>query len=401
MTDSYDVVVVGGGVNGVGVVQAAAAAGYSCLLLEKNAQLAEETSSRSSKLIHGGLRYLENLEFSLVRESLQERALLLNIAPELVHLEKFNIPVYSDTNRSTLALHAGLGLYALLSGFAEQSFYHQLKPADYSGLDGLKQEGLKAVFQYYDAQTDDAALTRAVMASALTLGAECIFDASFKGAAINDDYVTIDYETGSTIKTVHARALVNASGPWVEEINRLIEPVTPMTPPDLVQGTHLVVPRHIHQAYYLEAPQDKRAIFLLPWKKHALLGTTEQIYHGDPAKVTALNQEKQYLLDVYHHYFPSHDMTILDVMTGCRVLPATDDSVFKRSRETVFHTDNQHSPKMVAIIGGKLTVYRKTADKVMQLLSSGLPSRKRMADTASLHLKPVDKLSRSSSDNPV
>lgn len=391
-TEKYDVVIIGGGINGVGVAQAAAAMGYSTLLLEKHSQLAMETSSRSSKLIHGGLRYLESFEFSLVRESLKERELLLKLAPELVHLQKFNIPVYNDTQRSALTLHLGLSFYALLAGLHKQHFYHQLKPQHWHTLDGLQTKNLKTVFQYNDAQTDDVALTRAVMASALSLGAEYQCDAEFIRADIDKNHVIVQYHQSAITKTVNASVLINASGPWMYQVNQQIYPQTKIAKPDLVQGTHLVVKNPVSQAYYLEAPQDKRAVFLLPWKSHALLGTTEHLYHDDPAKVHMLDNEKAYLLEVYDYFFPTHEKDIVQTMTGCRVLPAAGNALFKRSRETHFEVNHTVQPRILSIVGGKLTVYRQTANKVMNIIRRTLPEKTAIADTASLKLTPVDSL---------
>ena len=389
-TEKYDVVIIGGGINGVGVAQAAAAMGYSTLLLEKNSQLAMETSSRSSKLIHGGLRYLESFEFSLVRESLKERELLLKLAPELVHLQKFNIPVYKESQRSALTMHIGLSFYALLAGLGKQHFYHQLKARDWQNLDGLQTKNLKSVFQYYDAQTDDIALTCSVMASAVSLGAEYQCDAKFIQANIQKNNVSVQYLQNKLSKTVNASILINASGPWVYNINKQIHPHTIIQKPDLVQGTHLVIKKPVTQAYYMEAPQDKRAVFLLPWKSHALLGTTEHLYEQDPANVHMLEKEKDYLLEVYDYFFPTHEKSILQSMTGCRVLPSAGKTLFKRSRETHFEIDNTVQPRVLSIVGGKLTVYRQTANKVMNIFRQTLPEKTAVANTESLKLSPVD-----------
>lgn len=386
----YDVVIIGGGINGVGVAQAAAAMGYNTLLLEKNSQLAMETSSCSSKLIHGGLRYLESFEFSLVHESLKERELLLKLAPDLVHLQKFNIPVYKNSKRSALTMHLGLSLYALLAGLHKQHFYHQLPWRHWGKLDGLQTDNLKTVFQYYDAQTDDAALTRSVMASAISLGAEHQCNAKFIQADIRKNNVCIEYQQNGISKTVNAAVVVNASGPWVYQVNQCIFPQTVINKPDLVQGTHLVMRAPVHQAYYLEAPEDNRTVFLLPWKKHALLGTTEHLYQDDPANMHILEKEKNYLLDIYDYFFPTHEKIILQTMTGCRVLPATGNSLFKRSRETHFEINNDIQPRVLSIVGGKLTVYRQTANKVMKILLQTLPETTAYADTANLKLTPVD-----------
>ena len=390
--DRYDIVIIGSGINGAGVAQAAAAMGYRSLLLEKNAHPGLETSSRSSKLIHGGLRYLESFDLALVRESLHERELLLRLAPDLVSLQRVNIPVYSHTSRSRLALHAGLSLYALLSGLQKHSFYHQLKPSCWEQLEGLTTKDLKTVFQYQDAQTDDQALTRAVLASAIALGAEYQCNAEMLQAETSEHQVMIRYRHKQTEKEVSSRVLVNASGPWLYAVNQCISPQPDMQQPELVQGAHLVLNKKIQQAFYMEAPQDRRAVFLLPWKGHALLGTTEQVYQGNPAEVTVLKQEKNYLLDLYHHYFPAGDTEVIAEMAGLRVLPASATEIFKRSRDIVLITDRSQKPRVVSMLGGKLTVYRNNASRVMQCLLPSLPASRPLADTAKLILSPVERL---------
>ena len=172
MTERYDIVVVGGGIHGAGMAQAAACGGYSVLLLEQS----------STKLSHCGLRYLEGLDFGLVRESLSERAILLKIAPELVHLKPFFIPVYPETSRRPLTLRAGLGLYAVLGGLSRENRFRKLARSEWTSLDGLKHDRLQAVFQYHDAQTNDTELTRAVMQSAIEYGAELRCPAEFLSA---------------------------------------------------------------------------------------------------------------------------------------------------------------------------------------------------------------------------
>ena len=213
----YDVVIVGGGIHGAGVLQAAAAAGHSALLIERLG-LASGTSSRSSKLIHGGLRYLESGQFALVRESLRERAILLRIAAELVELKPFFIPVYRETRRRPWVLKLGLWIYALLGGFDASSRFGTVPKREWPSLDGLETHGLEAVIRYQDAQTDDMLLTRAVVQSALSLGAELAMPARFTGAALADDGVTVDYSQGNSAVQCWARVLVNAAGPWAREV---------------------------------------------------------------------------------------------------------------------------------------------------------------------------------------
>src|SRR5258706_7190339 len=186
----YDVVVVGGGIHGAGVLQAAAAAGHSALLIERLG-FASGTSSRSSKLIHGGLRYLESGQFALVRESLRERAIHLRIAAELVELKPFYIPVYRDTRRRPWQLKIGLWVYALLGGFDAATRFGSVPKREWPQLDGLKTRDLDAVIRYHDAQTNDALLTRAVAKSALGLGAELAMPAKYIRGILHDDHATV------------------------------------------------------------------------------------------------------------------------------------------------------------------------------------------------------------------
>src|SRR5271155_5895005 len=188
----YDVIIIGGGIHGAGVLQAAAAAGHSALLMERLG-LASGTSSRSSKLIHGGLRYLESGQFALVRESLRERAIHLRIAAELVELKPFFIPVYRDTRRRPWQLKIGLWIYALLGGFDAATRFGSVPKSEWPQLDGLKTKDLDAVVRYHDAQTNDSLLTRAVVQSALSMGAELAMPATFSKALLDENGVTVSY----------------------------------------------------------------------------------------------------------------------------------------------------------------------------------------------------------------
>jgi glycerol-3-phosphate dehydrogenase len=389
MAEHYDVVVIGAGIHGAGVAQAATCRGHSVLVLEKTG-IAAGTSSRSSKLIHGGLRYLEGHDYGLVRESLRERSILLRIAPDLVRLQPFSIPVYADTSRHPLTLRAGLLLYALLGGLNRTSRFRKLPRREWEHLDGLKTQGLRSVFQYHDAQTDDVELTRAVMQSATELGAGLVCPAEFRCASIGPQGCEIAYQSGDSVRHCSATVTVNAAGPWVGNVAACISPQPPRVAAELIQGSHLVMQDGLASGcYYLEAPQDRRAIFLLPWGRHSLLGTTERIYHGEPAAVAVLPEEESYLLEVLQHYFPGHSQQVVSRFAGLRVLPASTGAAFRRSRETRLIVDNERQPRLVSIYGGKLTGYRATADKVMRRLEAVLPHCRVIADTATLRLRPA------------
>ncbi|MEW6331182.1 MAG: FAD-dependent oxidoreductase [Pseudomonadota bacterium] len=385
---TYDVVIVGGGIHGVGVAQAAAAAGHSALLLERQ-ELAHGTSSRSSKLIHGGLRYLESAQFGLVRESLREREILLRIAPGLVRRMPFYIPVYATTRRAPWMIRAGLSLYAVLGGLTRDTCFESVPRADWERLDGLDTRGLRAVFRYEDAQTDDALLTRAVMRSAQALGAELRCPANFLSAVRSGNGYKVQYLDRDGEQTCRALTLVNAAGPWVNTVLDRVTPRPPVLTVELIQGAHILIEGETrHGIYYVEAPGDGRAVFVMPWKGQTLVGTTETAFSGDPGSVRVLPQEISYLQETLQHYFPHHHGRLLDSFAGLRVLPQGPGTVFHRSRETVLHPDDAEAPRLVSIYGGKLTGYRATAAWVMRRLRKSLPARTPVADTAQLGLSP-------------
>ncbi|ABI60004.1 FAD-dependent oxidoreductase [Nitrosomonas eutropha] len=386
-TNHYDLIIVGGGIQGVAVAQAAAARGYSVLVLEK-AALAAGTSSRSSKLIHGGLRYLESGQFGLVRESLKERAELLRLAPSLVRLQPFYLPIYHQTSRDSLTIRAGLSLYALLAGFGKGAGFCSIPRRKWGELDGLSTRGLKHVFQYWDAQTDDQTLTQAMMHSASSLGAELRCPAEFTHARIFGDTCEIEFLENNQPYQCTASVLINAAGPWINQVAERISPPPPTYPVELVQGTHLVLNGRLNMGcYYLESPQDQRAIFALPWKEHILLGTTETVFKGEPEKASPLITEEVYLLGCFRYYFPDHYITIRERFAGLRVLPESGSLPFNRSREIHLQCDHPKYPRVVGIYGGKLTVCRATARKVLHTLRLSLPVRIPRADISQLSLE--------------
>jgi glycerol-3-phosphate dehydrogenase len=323
---------------------------------------------------------------------LRERAIHLRIAPELVELKPFFIPVYRDTRRRPWQLKFGLWIYALLGGFHAATRFGSVPRSAWSSLDGLKTEGLDAVIRYHDAQTNDALLTRAVINSALELGAELVMPASFEAAALDDDAVTVTYTTPQATVQCRTRVLINAAGPWAKQVARAVTPAIPIPDVALVQGTHIVIAFAVTAGiYYVESPTDGRAVFVMPWHGATLIGTTETPYAGEPDRVHPLPQEEEYLLAVVRHYFPALGaLTRADIterFAGLRVLPAATQAAFDRSRETIFTTDRDVCPRVLCIYGGKLTGWRAAATHVMQRINSSLPARVRQAATDQLILR--------------
>lgn len=384
----FDLVVLGAGIQGAGVAQAAAANGWRVLVIEKQAQAAMGTSSKSSKLIHGGLRYLETFQLKLVRECLKEKALLCKLAPDLVKPARFIIPVYANYKRSPIWIQLGLILYNLLA-WPTKTVRGRYPKKAWQEHHLLRQQELQAIFEYEDAQTDDAALTRAVLSSAQKLMTKVRFNCGIKSIDVQvAGGFHINLQNGELIRT---RVVVNATGPWVNITAQLVQGVkAPELPIELVQGSHIILRREAPACcYYLESPIDGRAMFVLPWKGFTMVGTTEVTFEGDPEDCRATDAEVKYLLDAYNHFFPSlaaENADIVEKFAGLRVLPNAQTSKNKRSRDTIFLQSNT-LPGYLAVYGGKLTAYRKSAEKVIKLIQPFLPQTQNPADTSDFTLR--------------
>jgi len=356
---------------------------------------------KSSKLIHGGLRYLESAQFRLVRECLRERAILLDIAPHLVKATPFVIPVFDNTTRRGWQIAIGLSLYALLSStlFAGRSLtdnkrlsrFRVLKQSDPLLPPGLRTTALQSIYQYWDAQTDDRKLTQAVLASAIEHSATCWCPARFLNAQRENDGYRVDIEHEGTTRRVATRFLLNAAGPWINDVQQLVQPLPPILPVELVQGTHIEIDVAAPPCcLYVEAPQDRRAVFIMPWRGHTMIGTTESLHRGKADDCKPLLQEVEYLAAVYRHYFPGANFKIIDQWAGLRVLPKAQSSMFNRTRELILLPDNSSTPRLAAIYGGKLTSYRADSERIVGQLMRHLGRREQFRTTANIALPKVD-----------
>ncbi|HSM10146.1 MAG TPA: FAD-dependent oxidoreductase [Lysobacter sp.] len=373
--DAYDIVVVGGGIQGAGCAQAAAAAGYRVCMLERNAW-ASGTSSRSSKLIHGGLRYLETLQFGLVRESIAERRLLVRLAPSLVRPLPFYLPVYRHSRHRPWQVLLGLGAYSAIGGFAPLSRFRIVPEREWGDLDGLARTGLQCVFQYWDTQTDDRRLTEAVVASAQALGADVREHAQFLHATPLKDGHRVVYRHEGREQPIDCRVIVNAAGPWAADLQAHIGGAPAPQAVELVQGAHIELAGRISDAvFYVESPSDGRPLFVMPWHGNTLVGTTETAFSGDPGEARASDQEIQYLLDAVRQHFPGCDRRLVGSFAGLRVLPRTTAGFSARARDTLLQYDDERLPTLVSVHGGKLTTYRAVAERVVASVARTLGPR--------------------------
>jgi glycerol-3-phosphate dehydrogenase len=375
---TYDLVVVGGGINGAGIAADAAGRGLSVLLAEMG-DLAGATSSASSKLIHGGLRYLEHLEFRLVREALHEREVLLANAGHIVWPQRFVLP-QTPGGRSALLLRAGLFLYDHLGK-------RRRIPAS-SGLDlnrdpagrPLKPE-LARGFAYWDCRVDDARLVVLNARAAADRGAVIETRTRVEGARIVDGLWRITLKREDGAREIRARALVNAAGPWVQPVFDEIDAgiVHAREPVRLVKGSHLVVPRirGAEDAYLCQSP-DGRVVFAIPYEERfTLIGTTDIPFAGDPAAVVVSPEEEDYLLDLMRGFFSNAPSRADIVWRYAGVRPLYDESAgadpSSVTRDYRFELSAEEGrPPLLTVLGGKLTTYRRLAEHALQKLAPHL-----------------------------
>ena len=383
----FDVIIVGGGITGCGIARDAALRGLSVLLVEKD-DLASATSGASSKLAHGGLRYLEYLRFHLVSESLHEREILLRIAPHLVRPLPFLLPVYRGISRPRWKLRAGLALYDLLSGRRSLG-RHRMLPAGAVRQEEphLQEQGLLGAFRFHDAQMNDArlvlenALDAQVHGAVILTRVECrdlvVRDERIEGVVLHD---TLHGEE----TTVHAPVVVNAAGPWTARITGM-QQLSRSPEPRLSRGTHIVVPRLTRgHGILLQARQDRRIFFVLPWKGRSLVGTTEVEHTAPPEKAQPTPEEIAYLLRELANFFPetrSRGFPVLSSFAGLRTLPpGSDEELGEVSREAQIR---EEAPGLLCVLGGKFTTYRRVAADAVDRVALLLDRRDLPASTTS------------------
>lgn len=377
--EPVDVLVIGGGITGAGIARDAALRGFRTALVDKG-DFGSGTSSHSSRLVHGGIRYLEQFDFRLVREASRERRVLLTIAPHLVRPLAFLLPVYRGARVPAWKVRAGMWLYDLLATFHNVRMHRWLGPKATRRVEpSLRERDLQGAALYYDAQTDDARLVLATMRSAARAGALVANyteitallkpDGRVRGATLRD-------ELNGQVSTVRALLVANAAGPWVDDVRRLDDPrAEPLL--RLTKGVHVVVPRtrldHTH-AVTLTSPIDGRVMFVLPWHEESYIGTTDTDALGSPDDQRATAEDVVYLLRSANAFFPLARLGPQDVVAtwaGLRPLlrPAQDIAPSEASRE---HRIVESASGLLSIAGGKLTTYRVMACDMVDRVAASL-----------------------------
>lgn len=368
--EKFDVAVIGGGINGAGIAREAAMAGYRTLLVER-LDFGGGTTSRATRLIDGGLRYLEHGELGLVHESLSDREELVRTAPHLVRPLQLLIPVYAGDARPPWKIRAGLALYDALSFRKSLPRHRAIAIRDIDrAAPGLSRDGLRAAYTFYDAQVQfperlaiEAVRDFADAGGVALNHTSCVGLISpahvLRGVALRDEI------TGATFE-IETKVAVNAAGPWADEVlagsdaerhERLIGGT---------KGSHLVAewPGAPQRAIFATAKQDERPFFILPWYRYTLIGTTDVRYDGDPSSARCTADELRYLIDEATRLFPATPLTrehVLYTYSGVRPLPyapGRDESSITRSHFIVDHVKRGGPSGLLSIVGGKLTTYR-------------------------------------------
>jgi len=395
----FDVIVIGAGINGAGIARDATMRGLKVLLLDKG-DIGGGTSSWSTRLIHGGLRYLEHGEFRLVRESLRERSCLLNICPHLVRPLPLLVPVYERARRGWWTIRAGMIAYDALS-LPRKSLpsHHMLSLAEtLRQAPALNREGLRGAAVYFDAQVEFAErLVLENVLSAVAHGATVLTyaragkliveNAAVRGVEFTREFASEDRSGGPTVtegpgvarQTAYADIVINAAGPWVDQVLTGSDTDSPR----LIGGTkgsHIIVapfPGAPETAIYVEAETDGRPFFIIPWNDKYLIGTTDIRYDGDLDDVRIAGDEIDYLLRETNRVFPIARLTreqILYAYSGVRPLPYTGDKNGQSITRRHFIRAHPRLRGLISIVGGKLTTYRSLAQQTVDLLLTKLPS---------------------------
>jgi len=372
MSKVFDLFIIGGGINGAGLARDAAGRGLSVCLADKG-EIGGATSSWSTKLIHGGLRYLENYEFKLVRDSLKEREIIYKIAKPISKPIPFIIP-YVDKIRPAWLIKMGLFLYDNLGG---KTIIPKSNTLDISKkLPNILKKKYKTGFQYFDVQIDDKKLTKLNIKSAKKYKAKVLEYNKVKKAEIDGNEWVIHLQKGDRIKS---KILINASGPWINETLKKNIKIKSKNKIRLVKGSHIITKKlYKKDVAFTFQNTDKRIIFVIPYKKKfSLIGTTE-VEVKSPENKEISKKEIQYLIRSVNNYLEKQISTkdIVDSYSGIRPLIEDFNQASKVTRDYIFDLNIIKKLPLLSIYGGKLTTYRKLAENVLLDLEKFLPKTK-------------------------
>ena len=375
----FDIFIIGGGINGAGIARDASGRGLKIYLAEKG-KVGSATSSWSSKLIHGGLRYLENYEFKLVAESLREREVITQIAPEITKPLPFVIP-HTKKLRSKLLIRLGLFLYDNLGG--KTKIPKSSKVIFAKQYQNILQSKFTEGFRYYDVQVDDKKLVEMNIDNAKKMGAIIAEDTKVINANRIDNYWEITLNNNEKIKS---KILINAAGPWINETVNNVLKINAKKSIRLVRGSHIITKKlYEDEVAFTLQNEDNRVVFVIPYKgEYSLIGTTE-VDVDTPDNPSISNEEKIYLINTINNHFIKQisQEDIVETYSGIRPLIEDFKDATKVTRDYIFDLNEVESKApLLNIYGGKLTTYRKLAENVLLALNKYIPVNKKNSWTA-------------------
>ncbi|HWU44467.1 MAG TPA: glycerol-3-phosphate dehydrogenase/oxidase [Bdellovibrio sp.] len=389
----FDLVIIGGGINGAGIARDASARGMSVALIEGH-DFASGTSSKSSKLIHGGIRYLENFEFKLVFEALNERTKLFEMAPHLVHPLRFMIPLYEESRVGMFKMGLGMWLYDALALFQAPEMHERCDDNEsLQRMPALRSEHLLGSYIYSDAYMDDDRLVLETLRSANENGAICANYVKAVGAQFGDEGTITAVLCEDQIKkekfSIRARHVISSVGPWTDDLgSRLFHDWKKILRP--TKGIHLTLPKNrlpLSSAVVMAAEKGNRIVFGIPRHEMIIIGTTDTDYKDDPENVSVTPEDVQYLLSITDQYFPGANITSHDIIASyAGVRPLVNDGSQSEGKTSREHTILQDPRGVTFVAGGKYTTYRlmceQTVTKALEAFSIEERVKFAKADTA-------------------
>lgn len=364
-----EVIILGAGINGSGIARELAMSGKTVTVIDKST-IGSGTSSKSSRLIHGGLRYLETLQFKLVHEALKDRQELLRLYPDLVKIKSFYIPIYKPSPRPAWMIWFGLKFYDLLSGKNKQHHSRVIPRKQFSiHAASFKMEGLKAVFHYYDAKTNDLRLTQCVAQNAINNGANFYENTYISTITNNDNNFTVRTSQGDFIAPI----LINASGPWIDEVNQKFNFPAKFNIRK-ISGIHIIINGLLTNDLMFMQTKQKRIFFVIPEPQNnqTLIGTTEREETDSIDDIVVNEEDILYLIENINNYLkPGFQIlrpNVKDAFIGVRPLVAEAENPTNLSREYELDKHTFGNTTLLHVFGGKLTTYLSLARKVKKLL---------------------------------
>lgn len=356
-------VILGAGINGVAIAKALASSGKKVLVVEKS-HIAAGASSTSSRLIHGGLRYLENFEFSLVKEALHDQKYLLDTYPDLVKLLPFYLPIYKNSKRPAWMIRLGLWLYSFFAQHGQRS--EEVGKEDFlREFTALKAQNLQTVFRYFDGKTDDDALTHRVAQEANDLGVDIMEQTEVTSLQFEDTAIALQIQN----TLIHTPVLINATGAWVDEVNAKFHLPSSYTIEKL-SGIHLVIEKVLVPHPLILETSTKRIFFMIPEAESTLIGTTERSESCKVDEIIIHDDDIEYLLRESNAYLKTalNRNDIKEVFIGTRPIIKSQKDPSDMSRESKIDLHHFGESKVLHIYGGKLTTFPSLAKKVLKVL---------------------------------